>query len=138
MSSSYGSYDCDFGGDDLKLVEYDVVYDEYDKEAWVGRGRSLVNYPTTSEAFASSALADFEALLNEHKGCAEIIDPGWTETKVASVIKDRDSRRYLSCQCVRIVYRWPRRDADEIKALGKISDVLKRLADQHGKEPEKK
>jgi hypothetical protein len=137
MANEYCNYDTDFGGDDLKLVEYDVVYDKYCEEAWVGRGRTLINYATTAEAFASTALTDFIALLAKESGCAELIDPHWTKERLEHVLnetKDGEDdngghgserrRRYLYCRSPRIIDRWPRRDrdcdSDEVARLDQI------------------
>jgi hypothetical protein len=142
MDNEYCNYDTDFGGDDLKLVEYDVVFDKYCEEAWVGRGRTLINYATTAEAFASTALTDFIALLGKKSGCAELIDPYWTKERLEKVLNEtRDGdddkgchgterrRRYLYCRSPRIIDRWPRRDrdcdSDEVATLDQISREIR-------------
>jgi hypothetical protein len=142
MANDYCNYDTDFGGDDLKLVEYDVVFDEYCKEAWVGRGRTLINYATTAEAFASTALADFRVLLDKKKGCAEIIDPCWSKERIDEIMSEQarceddeewkhNRHRYLYCRSPRIVDRWPRRerdcDDDQVSMLRRINKTLERL-----------
>jgi hypothetical protein len=124
--------DTDFGGDDLKLVEYDVVYDEYCEEAWVGRGRTLINYATTAEAFASTALGEFRALID--KGSAQIIDPRWNAATIDEILSNPQDRRrrFLYTRCPRIVDRWPRRERscerDEVSVLNKINNTLEQIA----------
>jgi len=137
MANDYCNYDTDFGGDDLKLVEYDVVFDEYCDEAWVGRGRTLINYATTAEAFASTALADFRARADTGKGCAQIIDPRWSKARIDEILNDqmkeegKQRHRFLYCRSPRIIDRWPRRDRacdkDEVSVLHSINETLREI-----------
>jgi len=139
LMTEYYCNDGEFAGDDLKLVEVNIVSDKFGDEAWLYQNRVLINYSTTREAVASQKLSDFltSVVVEDRSGNVTevhsdmILDSNWKKKSPNELneLFSRDNRKYIYARPPRIVDRWPRRDRDydkeQVHVLRNLVDVMK-------------